>query len=128
MAWITSAIALAIGSVGMLNTMVMSVLERTQEIGILRAIGWRKKRIVQMILCESFLLSLVGAVAGVLLAMLLTRTLASFSPVQAYVRSDLSPVVIAIGFALAGLVSLAGGAYPAIRGANLPPTEALRYE
>ena len=50
----TSAIALVIGAVGMLNTMIMSVLERTQEIGILRAIGWRKIRIMRMILMESF--------------------------------------------------------------------------
>ena len=57
MAWMTSIIALVIGAVGMLNTMIMSVLERTQEIGILRAIGWRKRRIMRMILGESFALS-----------------------------------------------------------------------
>jgi putative ABC transport system permease protein len=128
MAWITSAIALVIGSVGMLNTMIMSVLERTQEIGILRAIGWKKSRIVGMVLSEAFLLSLVGAVIGVLFAMALTWTLANASPVQTYVRSDLSPAIIAAGFALAAVVALIGGAYPAIRGASLPPTEALRTE
>ena len=128
MAWITSAIALMIGSVGMLNTMIMSVLERTQEIGILRAIGWRKSRVVQMILCEAFLLSLLGAVIGVVFAIVLTRSLAAFSSVNTYVRSDLSPFVIASGFALAAIVAVIGGAYPAIRGASLPPTEALRYE
>ena len=64
MAWMTSAIALVIGAIGMLNTMIMSVLERTQEIGILRAIGWRKLRVMRMILGESFVLSLGGAVVA----------------------------------------------------------------
>ena len=68
MAWVTSAIALIVGSIGMLNTMIVSVLERTQEIGILRAIGWRKSRIMKMILVESFTLSFSGAIFGILLA------------------------------------------------------------
>ena len=128
MAWMTSAIALLIGSVGMLNTMVMSVMERTQEIGILRAIGWRKARIVQMILSEAFLLSVFGAIVGILFAVTLTGTLATFSPAGSYLRSEISPTVICAGLALAGLVAIVGGAYPAIRGASLPPTEALRCE
>ena len=78
MAWITSAIALIVGSIGMLNTMIVSVLERTQEIGILRAIGWRKSRIMKMILVESFTLSFSGAVFGILLAFVLLRALAGF--------------------------------------------------
>ena len=65
MAWITSAVAIIIGAVGMLNTMIMSVFERTREIGILRAIGWRTLRIVRMILVESILLSLTGGVVGI---------------------------------------------------------------
>ena len=64
MAWMTSAVALFIGGIGMLNTMIMSVFERTREIGILRAIGWRPRRVMRMILMESVLLSLGGGVAG----------------------------------------------------------------
>ena len=64
MAWVTSAVALVIGAVGMLNTMVMSVFERTREIGILRAIGWGRWRVVRMILMESILLSLTGGMVG----------------------------------------------------------------
>ncbi len=59
-AWVTSAIALIIGAIGMLNTMIMSVFERTKEIGTLRAIGWRRSRIIQMILGESLILSICG--------------------------------------------------------------------
>jgi len=128
MAWMTSAIALVIGAVGMLNTMIMSVLERTQEIGILRAIGWRKGRIMQMILGESFVLSLLGALAGAVGAFLLTRLLAGLPAAQGLVKPDISPHVYLTGLVMALLVGLVGGAYPAYRGARLPPTEALRYE
>ncbi len=128
MAWMTSAIALVIGAVGMLNTMIMSVLERTQEIGILRAIGWRKSRIMQMILGESFVLSVAGALAGAGGAFLLTRLLASLPAAQGLVKPDIRPEVYLTGLLMALLVGLVGGAYPAYRGARLPPTEALRYE
>ena len=76
MAWVTSAVALVIGAVGMLNTMVMSVFERTKEIGILRAIGWGRWRVVRMILMESILLSLTGGMVGTAAAIGLTHLLA----------------------------------------------------
>ena len=128
MAWMTSAIALVIGAIGMLNTMIMSVLERTQEIGILRAIGWRKARVMRMILGESFALSLGGAVVGTCLAVFLTRFVSHLPAAEGLVRPDVSPRVIVTGFLLSLLLGLVGGAYPAIRGASLAPTEALRYE
>ncbi len=128
MAWTTSAIALIVGSIGMLNTMIVSVLERTQEIGILRAIGWRKSRIMRMILAESFSLSFLGCVLGTLLAALLIRVLLQFPTAKMLVRGDITPEVMIIGLVMSVLVGLVGGAYPALRGASLPPTEALHYE
>ena len=63
MAWATTVLALILGSVGMLNTMIMAVFERTREIGILRALGWRRRRVLALILGEAVCLGLVGAVA-----------------------------------------------------------------
>ncbi|SRR5579883_1593455 len=128
MAWMTSAIALIIGAVGVLNTMIMSVLERTREIGILRAIGWRRIRVVRLILYESVLLSLVGAGIGIGAAVLMTRALTWWPVVNGLVRGDVAPAVIVQGFLIALAVGLIGGAYPAYRGAHLLPTEALRHE
>jgi putative ABC transport system permease protein len=128
MAWVTSAIALVIGSIGMLNTMIMSVLERTREIGTLRAIGWRKARVVRMILQESLLLSLAGTVVGTAGAIALNRFLTTFPAVSGFVQGDVAPLVIGEGFLLAVLVGLIGGLYPAVRAARLLPTEALRHE
>jgi putative ABC transport system permease protein len=128
MAWMTSIIALIIGAVGVLNTMIMSVLERTREIGILRAIGWRKTRVVRLILYESMLLSVAGAAVGIVAAILLTRALTWWPTVNGLVSGEVSLQVIAQGFVIALAVGLIGGAYPAYRGAHLMPTEALRHE
>jgi putative ABC transport system permease protein len=125
-AWITSAIALFIGAIGMLNTMVMSVFERTREIGTLRAIGWRKSRIVQMIISESLLLSVGGAIVGSLAGIALTKVLSTLPNAAGFMSGDVPPPVILQGFVVAILVGLAGAIYPALWSANLLPTEALR--
>lgn len=128
MAWSTSAIALVIGAIGMLNTMIVSVFERTGEIGILRAIGWRKSRIVRMILLESSLLSLAGAVIGVLLALLLTNLLSRAPVTSSMVEAWIAPHVMLQGLMIALLIGLLGALYPAFRAARLMPTVALRNE
>jgi putative ABC transport system permease protein len=128
MAWLTSVIAVIIGAIGMLNTMIMSVFERTREIGILRAIGWRRGRIVRMVIGEALLLSIVGALLGGLGAMLLTRGLSALPAASGFIAGDISLHVLSYGFVLALLVGLLGGMYPALRAAFLLPTEALRHE
>jgi putative ABC transport system permease protein len=128
MAWMTSAVAVVIGAVGMLNTMVMSVFERTREIGILRAIGWRRGRVVKMILMESVLLSIGGGIIGTVSALLLIHFLSSLPSVSGLISGNISWTVIGQGFMIALLVGLIGAAYPAYRGAQLLPTEAIRHE
>ncbi|MBX3413396.1 MAG: ABC transporter permease [Pirellulales bacterium] len=128
MAWSTSAIALVIGAIGMLNTMIVAVFERTGEIGILRAIGWRKGRIVQMILLESSLLCLAGAVVGTGLAFLMTYLLSRAPATAGLVSATIPPHVVAQGFVIALLIGLLGASYPAFRASRLTPTTALRHE
>ena len=88
-----SFLAVFIGGIGVMNTMVMSVMERTREFGILRAVGWRPRRVLTMVLGESILLCLIGAVIGSILAVIFTRLILIF-PV---VRSFLEPRVHARG-------------------------------
>ena len=125
-AWVTSAIALAIGAIGMLNTMVMSVYERVREIGTLRAMGWRRSRVMAMILSESVLLSIAGAVIGSLAAVLLTKFLSRMPLTSGLVRGDIASVIFIEGFLLALLVGFVGALYPAYWGANLHPIDAMR--
>jgi putative ABC transport system permease protein len=125
-AWATSAIALLIGAIGMLNTMVMSVYERIKEIGTLRAIGWRKYRVMRLILVESLLLSLAGGIVGSIAAICLTHVLAHMRFTSGYIQGEVAPWVVAEGCLLAVAIGLAGAIYPAYWGANLRPIEALR--
>jgi putative ABC transport system permease protein len=127
-AWLTSAIALVIGAIGVLNTMTMSVFERTREIGILRAVGWGPGRVVRLVLSEALLLSLAGAAIGVAGAVALVQFLSSLPAAGGYVRPGVSWAVVGQGVLTALGVGLIGGAYPALRGARLQPTEALRHE
>jgi putative ABC transport system permease protein len=128
MAWVTSVIALVIGAIGVLNTMVMSVFERTREIGILRAIGWRKGRVMRMILYESLFLSMAGAAVGVAAAVALTRLLSQLPQGSRFIEGSVDPGVMLRGLIIALFVGLAGGIYPALRGAYMLPTEAIRHE
>ena len=126
--WLVSAIGLLIGVIGMLNTMVMSVVERTQEIGILRAVGWPRGRVVRMILGESVLLGVAAAVLGTVGAVAGSYLLTLSPKVNGFIHGGIAPVVIAEGLGLTVLIGVLGGAYPAFRAARLLPTEAIRHD
>jgi putative ABC transport system permease protein len=128
LSWIVSTIAIIIGIIGMINTMAMSVLERTQEIGILRAIGWPRRRIMRMVLGESVIIALASAVVGTLAAIAATYILALSPKVNGFIEGGIMPRVILQGFAFTLLIGILGGAYPAFRAARLLPTEAIRHD
>ncbi len=126
MAWMTSAIALIIGSIGTLNTMLTSVMERTREIGILRAIGWPKKRIVAMVMCESCGLAIVASAIGCIVAIILVRLLSEAPAAKGILSPTIAPAVILQGVVLSLCIGLIGAILPAIRAAGMLPSEAFR--
>lgn len=126
--WGIALMALIVGGLGMTNTMVMSVIERTREIGVLRALGWRKRRVLGMIVRESVALSLLGGVAGTLAGVLLGFALNLHPLMQGFFRMEYSVGLFAQAFGVALVLGVIGGVYPAWRASNLQPVEALRYE
>jgi putative ABC transport system permease protein len=108
--------------------MVMSVFERTREIGVLRALGWRRGRILSMILRESLVLSLLGGVIGTVLGVggiVLLNRLPVFS---SFVKASFGMMLLIQAFFTALILGALGGAYPSWRASLLRPVEALRYE
>jgi putative ABC transport system permease protein len=128
MAWATSTIVLSLSLLGMLNTMLMSVVERTREIGVLRAIGWSRRRVMRMVLGESLIISLISATIGMAAAWALIQFLSRWPTTSLLVPPDLSVAAFTIGFAAVIVAGVAGTFYPAFHAASIPPTEALRYE
>ncbi len=120
-----SAIALIISGIGIMNIMLVTVTERTREIGIRMAVGASRREVLQQFLLEAVLLSLSGGVAGILLGVSMPLSVQYF--VEG-VRVPISITAIVVAFVVSCLVGLVFGLLPANRAAHLNPTEALRYE
>ncbi|MEN6592857.1 MAG: ABC transporter permease [Methanobacterium sp.] len=126
--WAISLLAIVIGGVGVINTMIMSVFERTREIGVLKAVGWKDRRILGMILGESIVLTLVAAVVGIILGIVAVEIIFKFFITSQSFEAVLTMDTLLKAFGVALLVGIVGGLYPAYRASRLAPTEALRYE
>jgi ABC-type antimicrobial peptide transport system permease subunit len=123
-----SVMAIAAGGLTVLNTMMMAVFERTREIGVLRAVGWRRRAVLRMILRESVLLGLLGGVLGVVLSFGLTALMRTNASLGSWVDPVWAWDIFARAMLLSLLLGAAGGLYPAYRATRLQPIEALRYE
>lgn len=126
--WGIAFVALVLGGMGMTNTMFMSVFERTREIGVLRALGWRKRRVLTMIISESVLLSLLGGISGILIGIILGFLLNTLPFMQGLFLLTFTPALFIQTFITTIILGIVGGAYPAWRASRLLPVEALRYE
>ncbi|MBM3128093.1 MAG: FtsX-like permease family protein [Chloroflexi bacterium] len=128
MGWFIGILAVIGGGLGMMNTMLMSVFERTREIGVLRALGWRRGRVIAMIVGEAFLLCLVGGIVGSAIGAWLVYALNQIPALVGMFDNTLTPALFAQGMLIALFLGAAGGIYPAWRAARLQPVEAMRYE
>jgi putative ABC transport system permease protein len=119
-----SAVALMIGGIGVMNIMLVSVTERTKEIGIRKAVGAAKMNIMSQFLIEAMVLTGIGGVIGLLIGEGLSLLINAYSPLPAFI-----PLwAIIVGLVVSGGVGILFGLYPAWKAANLDPIESLRYE
>ncbi len=126
MSWGTSLLAVLVGVLGVMNTMLMNVFERTQEICILLALGWKRARIVRMVLWESALLGFFGGVSGVLIGSVGVKVLGAAPAIRGLLEPDISIRLIATSVAIAVAVGVVSGLYPAWRSSRLTPSRALQ--
>ena len=125
MSWSTSSLAIVVGVLGVMNTMMMTIFERTQEIGILLALGWKRSRIVSMVLWESAMLGILGGLAGEVLGYLALKLLQQTPSVRGMLEPDLSPQLLLSSLAIAVFVGVVSGLYPSWRSSRLSPSLAI---
>jgi putative ABC transport system permease protein len=123
-----AAISLIVGGIGIMNIMLVSVTERTREIGIRKAVGARRRDILAQFLTEATVLSVLGGLIGTLLGWGISRLMGNISigPTQITPTVDPDAILLAVGFSVA--IGLFFGIYPALRASALHPIDALRYE
>jgi putative ABC transport system permease protein len=119
-----AAISLLVGGIGIMNIMLVSVTERTREIGLRKAVGAKSRIILAQFLIETLVISLLGGLLGIMLGWAIAALVAFSGLIPAQV--SLSSILLAVGFSAA--VGIFFGLYPAYRAACLRPIEALRYE
>jgi putative ABC transport system permease protein len=127
-AWAVSMVAFMAAILGIINTMVTSVLEQTSKIGILLAIGWRKSKIIYLVLYESIFLGMLGGVFGLSLGYLVMNLLLHSPQLQNIGRIEYNFIFMGKVIMVSLLVGFLSGIYPAIRAICIKPIEALRYE
>ena len=120
------ALAIIIGGVGVINTMMMTVFERTREIGVLKSVGWTSMKVLTMIMGESIVLTIISGIIGTILGLLAVIILFNITGGDMTLTYNIGIFIRA--FAVALIVGILGGLYPAIKASRLAPTEALRYE
>jgi putative ABC transport system permease protein len=121
---VVAAIALLAAGVGIMNIMLVSVTERTKEIGIRKAIGAKKSNILFQFIFEAITLCLLGGIAGILFGVIAGNLAGSFLNASAVIPMDW----VIIGVLLCVVIGVTFGTYPAYKAANLDPIESLRYE
>ena len=119
-----AGISLLVGGIGIMNIMLATVLERTREIGIRRAIGARQADIVRQFLTEAVLISIIGGLIGVIFGYTLSKVIAAAAGWQ----TEVTTASIAVAFGVSVGIGLLFGIYPAVQAAKLDPIEAIRYE
>jgi putative ABC transport system permease protein len=125
MSWGTSLLAILVGVLGVTNTMLMSVFERKQEIAILLALGWKRSRIVQMILWESLMLGFFGGIIGVLVGIVGVQMMKMAPAIRGLLEPNLSAGLMLMAIAIAVFVGVLSGLYPAWRSSRVEPSLAL---
>lgn len=117
-------LSLLVGGIGIMNIMLVSVTERTREIGIRIAVGAKKREIRKQFLIESVLICFLGGSIGIALGVLISKSVSKIGGLETIV--SLESILLAFGFSVG--IGLFFGLYPAIKASNLNPIDALRYE
>jgi putative ABC transport system permease protein len=124
-----AAISLVVGGIGIMNSMYTSVLERTKDIGIMKAIGAKNLDIFEIFLIESGLIGLVGGLFGTTLGSFVAVIIGEFSKNAGFLLNiKIEPLVLAFGLLFSFVAGIASGVLPAMQAARLKPADALRYE